>query len=644
MKIKSSFIILCLLFSCFLLSAQQVPSKKNVSLLEKAKTAFKSGDFSKANQFLYKIFSKDKFYAEAHIMQAEIYTVTLHPEKAAFHYNKAINLLPKPAQILYFNLASEELKSAQYKQALEHFNIFLEKGGVWDEELLQELEHGIEICQFAIEAIKNPVAFNPINMGSNVNSEWDEYLAALTADEMELLFTVRLPRSEKTICALCHTEEDIYACYKENGVWQPRYPLASPVNTGHNEGAHTISPDGRYLFYTMCNTDFGYGSCDIYWSKRIANRWSRPRNMGPVVNSASWESLPSIAPDGKTIYFSSNRPGGYGGMDIWKTEMLEEGVFSEPVNLGPTINTKKNDMAPFIHPDGRTLYFASDGRPGMGGIDLYYAVLKDNNTWSEPVNLGYPINTQADDINIFISASGTTAYFASDRPGGYGGLDLYYFTLDEQLRPTPVTYIKGKIQDAVTLQPLEAKIEMFDLNQDKVVTSTTSDPVTGDFLACILTGTNILLNVTHPNYPFYSENFQLEKAYSDLEPFFKNIRLEKADIGTTFILRNIFFDFGNDQLKKESYPELDRLSNYLKNNRNIQIEIGGHTDNIGSDEYNNKLSLDRAKSVYDYLTKRGIDSSRLSFKGYGKTSPIADNDTDEGRAINRRTEFKIISN
>ena len=644
MKIKSILIIFCLIASCFLLSAQQTPSKKNIKLLEKAKTAFKSGDFVKTKQLLAKIFAEDNSYAEAHIMQGEVYTVTLQPEKAAFHYNNAIKLLSNPAPILYFNAAAEELKSAQYGQALEHFSLFLTKGRSWDQELLQETQRGLEICRFAIEAVKNPVAFNPINMGPNVNSERDEYLAALTADEMELIFTVRVPRSEKTICAFCQTEEDFYASHKENGKWQPRYPLAAPINTGYNEGAQAISPDGRYLFYTMCNADGGYGSCDLYWSKRIGNRWSRPRNMGNVVNTSGWESQPSIAPDGKTIYFASNNPKGYGGVDIWKTEMLEEGIFSEPVNLGPVINTKKDDTAPFIHPDGRTLYFASDGRPGMGGKDLYYSVLLENNNWSEPVNLGYPINTQADEINILISASGTTAYFSSDKAGGYGGLDLYYFTLDEQLRPTPVTYIKGKVQDAVTLQPLEAAIEMIDLNHNKVVTSTSSDPVTGDFLACILTGTNILLNVSHPDYPFYSENFQLEKSYSNLEPFLKNIRLEKADIGTTFILRNIFFDFGNDELREESYTELNRLVHYLEKNKNIHIEIGGHTDNIGSDEYNNRLSLGRAKSVYNYLIKKGVDASRLSFKGYGRTTPIADNDTEEGRAINRRTEFKIVLN
>ncbi len=643
MRIRSIFVTLTLLFFCFLLQAQYMPSKKNIKLLDKAKTAFNSRDFNKANQILSKILAEDALYTDANIMQAEVYAVTLQPEKAARYYNNAIRLMKKPASILYFNAASEELKSGQYEKALENFNLFLSQGGASDQDLLQELERNIEICHFAIEAVKNPVGFEPINLGANINSEWDEYLAALTADEMEFIFTVRLPRTEKTICAFCQTEEDFYVSHKADGVWQPRTPLENPINTGYNEGAQAISPDGKYLFYTMCNTDFGYKSCDLYWSKRIGDRWSRSRNFGHPVNSDYWESQPSIGSDGKTIYFASNRQGGFGGIDIWKTEIMEEGVFSEPVNLGPTINTQKDDTAPFIHPDGKTLYFASDGRPGMGGKDLYYAVLLDDGNWTEPINLGYPINTQADEINILISASGTTAYFSSDKEGGFGGLDLYYFTLDEHLRPTPVTYIKGKVQDAFTLQPLEADIEMIDLNSNKVVTSTSSDPVTGDFLAGILTGTNILLNVTHPDYPFYSENFQLDNSYSDLKPFLKNIRLEKADVGNTFILRNIFFDFGETELKKESSVELNNLVDYLNRNKNLQIEIGGHTDAMGTDEFNDALSLNRAKSVYNYLIEKGIDASRLSYKGYGERMPIADNETDEGRALNRRTEFKIIA-
>ena len=247
----------------------------------------------------------------------------------------------------------------------------------------------------------------------------------------------------------------------------------------------------------------------------------------------------------------------------------------------------------------------------------------------------------ADEINIFINASGTVAYIASDKDGGYGGLDLYSFELDDQLRPNPVTYIKGHVKDAFSGEPLAARIEMIDLNTKQLLTSTTSDPQTGSYLACVHTGGNILLNVSHPDYPFYSENFQVEKTYTELSPFLKDISLQPTDVGTVVTLKNVFFDFDKTELKPESFVELDRLVSYLQRNT-VRIEIGGHTDDQGSDEYNDRLSENRAKSVYDYLIQKGIPADRLTYKGYGKQKPVADNGTDEGRAANRRTEFKII--
>ncbi|MCK9339533.1 MAG: OmpA family protein [Bacteroidales bacterium] len=635
-------IVSCMMmFFMFNLSAQDYSNKKVVELCRKATEAMNAKNFEKAENYLKKAIKLDSTFADIYVIQGDIYNFSLKSELAADNYEKAIRYSNKPKPILYFITAEEEVKCARYARAKANYLSYLEK--IDDHSpLLKDVDKGLKICDFAIGAMSNPVAFEPVNMGFNINSDFDEYLPALVADESEIIFTVMRPRDEHTICNFCDMEEDFYASVKIGEEWQPRFLLEYPLNSGYNEGAQCISPDGHYLFFTLCNTDFGNGSCDLYWSKRIGNRWSRPRNFDAPVNTKFWESQPSISPDGKTIYFVSNRPGGVGKMDLWKTEMTDEGVFSVPENLGPTINTEDDDSAPFIHADGRTLYFVSNGHIGMGGRDIFFSTRTDTG-WTKPVNLGYPINSSADEINLLINASGTTAYFSSDKDGGFGGQDLYYFTLDEQLRPTPVTYMKGRVYDDRTKQPLKATIELVDLKDNKVITSTYSDPVTGEFLACILTGTNVLLNVSHPYYPFYSENFQIEANYTEIDPYLKDIPLRRPEIGETFVLRNVFFDFDQSILKDESFVELDKLVDYLNSNTNIKIELGGHTDNQGSVEYNRILSLERAKAVYNYLINKGISANRLTFEGYGMSKPIATNDTEPGKALNRRTEFKIVS-
>lgn len=639
---KKGFLLLMIILGLSLgLSMAQSANKKATSFYQKAQDALNEHQFEKAQNFLNKALELDPNYADAYVLQGDLYNFQSNSVGAVANYNKALNINPNQKPILYYIIAVEELKCGLYQDAYNHLLVFQEKEKN-PAPILKEFEKAMETALFGKEAIKYPLHFNPVNMGANINSEHDEYLAALTADEQEIIFTVRRPRTESTICVFCQTEEDFYVSKRVNNSWEPRTPMGAPIKSGYNEGAQCISPDGRYLFYTLCNTDYGMGSCDLYWAKRIGDRWSRPHNFGAPVNSKYWESQPSIAPDGRTIIFASNRPDGYGGVDLWKTTMTEEGVFSEPENLGPVINTRGDDTAPFIHSDGKTLYFCSDGRPGMGGKDIYYSVMLSDSTWSEPVNMGYPLNTPADEINISINAAGNTGYIASDKEGGFGGLDLYSFTLDEKLRPTPVTYLKGRVIDAFTKKPVEANIELIDLTQNKLLTSTNSDPETGEFLACILTGTNVLLNVSNPLYPFYSENFQIDKEASEIEPYLKDIQLHKADVGKTYILQNIFFDFDKSELQPASYTELNLLVDYLKRNHDISIEIGGHTDNQGSEEYNQHLSLARAKAVYDYLLSKGIETSQVSYKGYGETQPIADNNTEEGRATNRRTEFKII--
>ena len=640
-KVISYYIYTILFFCIFSFPVSAQKSTKVAALCSKAEQCINNHDFDKALSLLKQAQQKDPAYPDIYIMFGDIYNFTLQSDSAVKCYNKAIELLVNPDPMLYFIAANEGAKCAQYEDALRNYELFMQKGVQYNE-VFADAQKGIANCRFGIEAMQHPVLFKPENLGESINSEWDESLASITADDAQLIFTVNRPKDKNTVCAFCMNEEDLYYSIRDlNGNWKKREAVGAPIKTGYNEGAQSISPDGNYLLYTMCDADFGMGSCDLYLSKRMGSKWSRPRNFGAPVNSHGWESQPSMAPDGRTIYFVSSRPGGFGKKDIWKTTMTSEGKFTAPENLGPIINTPEDDAAPFIHTDGRTLYFASNGRVGMGGYDLYYATLQPDGSWSEPRNLGYPINTSADEINIFINARGTIAYMASDKEGGFGGLDLYSFELDDNLRPNPVTYIKGIVTDAATGNPLEATIEMVDLNTKQVVTLTQSDAETGEYLACIQTGSNIMLNVSNPLYPFYSENFQIEKSYSELSPYSKNIQLQRADIGTVVVLKNIFFDFNQSELKPESYVELDKLVEYLSHNR-VNIEIGGHTDNQGSDEYNDRLSFSRAKAVYDYLVGKQIDPARLSYHGYGKRKPIADNSTESGRAENRRTEFRII--
>jgi outer membrane protein OmpA-like peptidoglycan-associated protein len=337
--------------------------------------------------------------------------------------------------------AEKEMVQHKYEKAFSIWNKCLQKSDIRTRPYIQ---WKIYQCKFGIKAMQYPTNMIPINLGANVNSEWDEYHPSVSGLGKEMLFTVRRPRDEYTVCKHCQQEEDIYSSLQQNGIWQPRTKLDKPVNTGYNEGAQCISPDGNYLFFTICNAEFGYGGCDIYWSKREGGSWSEPKNCGSKVNTKYWESQPSIAADGRTIYFTSNRPGGQGGMDIWKTEMISEGVFSDPINLGEVINTPYDELSPFIHFDQKTLYFSSDGHLGMGGKDLFYAKLQPGGSWGTPVNLGYPINSYQDETGIFINAQGNVAYFASDRAGGFGGLDIYCFELDESLRPEPVLFIAEK--------------------------------------------------------------------------------------------------------------------------------------------------------------------------------------------------------
>jgi len=645
---KAKFFILAvfLIFSCTISFAQFNYSTKNqkaIKLFDKAMEYFQSRDMVNCESNLLKAIKEDDQFLEAHMLLANIYEEQKFVEKAIKYYENVIDIDPEFFEGVYYNIGNCEFSIGKYDEAKTHLEKFLTYSGQ-DPKIVKRSQFLYKCSKFAINAMKNPIPFKPVNLGDSVNTENNEYSPSLTIDEQTLVITVLRPRDEYTIHSSAK-EEDFYMSVKRgDSLWSKARRIGSPLNSHGNEGAQSISPDGKTLFFTICNRSDGVGSCDLYISQIQKTGWSTPVNMGIKVNSGAWDSQPSISPDGNTLYFASARGGGKGVMDIWKTTKSDNGTWSSPVNLGDSINTEFSEMSPFIHSDGKTLYFTSNGHPGMGGLDIFYSKLKDDGQWSTPKNLGYPINTFNDEGYLIVNARGNKAYFSSDKYGGQGGMDIYSFDLYEEARPTAVTYMKGTVYNSKTKKRIDAKFELIDLSNSQVIVQSFSDPLTGEFLVSLPTDRNYALNVSKEGYLFYSENFELKGDHSKLKPFIKDIHMQPIETGGVVVLKNIFFDFDKFDLKPESQIELNRLVDLLNQNKTMKIEIGGHTDNKGTAEYNQKLSENRARSVYEYLINKGIDKNRLSYKGYGLTKPLESNDTEEGRAINRRTEFKVMGN
>lgn len=581
---------------------------------------------------LRKAIETDAQFIEAHALLADVMRQRrFDPLLVIEEYKKVLALNPDFNRAVYINLAEVELSQGKYADALQHIQKYLTYASIAPKDKARA-EKLAKDCRFSIHALTHPVPFNPINVGAAVNTTADEYSPVVTADEKTIIFTRQI-----------NANEDFYHSTKAaDSVWQKATYLSPRINTPNfNEGSEAISPDGKYLFFTGCNRPDGMGRCDIYVVQKRGDDWDKPFNLGSPVNTSGWESQPSISPDGGTLYFVSNRAGGYGGYDIWKSRLSAKG-WGPPENLGPAVNTSYNEQSPFIHPDDSTLYFCSDGWPGMGGQDLFVSRLSKDGKWQEPENLGYPINSNGNETGLSLTANGDYAFFSSNKLEGMGGFDIYTFKMPQNLKPKPVTYVKGYVFNAKTKTPLEAAVEIIALQDNKPVYQNYSSATQGDFLATITSDRNYGLNISKEGYLFYSENFSLVGYKSD-KPFNIQVFLQPIEIGNKVVLRNIFFDTNKFDLKAESRSELQELVNFLAYNPSIKIEISGHTDNVGNDELNQTLSENRAKAVYQFLIASKVDAARLQFKGYGKSQPIAPNDNEDGRSQNRRTEFKIIA-
>lgn len=591
-------------------------------------------------------------------------------KKSLTFLKKAYELKNNVADDILFLLAKAQHLNLEFDEAIKNYTKY--KNLLAPKELQEkrkEIDKYIQECNVGKELVKNPIRVWIDNVGDAINSSYPDYSPLISADESMMIFTSR--RDNTTGGGKDQNDqkyfEDIYVSYKnDNNKWQPATNIGKPLNTDKNDATIGLSSDGQELFI--------FKEGDIYKCILKGTEWESPKALPKTINTPAREADGSFSYNGKTMYFASEREDKtFGGMDLYMSNMGEKGKWEEATNMGSVLNTEFDERSVFMHPDGRTMYFSSNGHNTMGGFDIFSTTLNDDGTWSEPVNLGYPVNTPDNDLFFVISASGKHGYYSSAKEGGLGDHDIYMITFrgpekpgiqsnednliasiaepisetviqeTVEIKTMRLTILKGTVKDAISLNPIEADIEIVDNSKNAVISTFKSNSATGKFLVSLPSGKNYGIAVKAEGYLFHSENFDIPEA-TNYQEVSKEIMLNKLAVGSKIVLKNIFFDYAKATLRSESFPELERVYKLLTDFPNLKIEISGHTDNLGSLQLNVKLSESRAKAVVDYLIKLGISASRLEFKGYAYLQPIATNDTEEGRQENRRVEFKVLSN
>ena len=633
--------LFCLLF-LFAFPASvssQIVTKDEVK--GKAAEYYQRGDFdfqymklAAADSFLRMAVKEKDNFIDAWILLGRLNSEgTKNYKAAAVAYEKVKLLKADYDPSVTFNLGLCYMNLGDYSKAKSNFTQFLDVPKIPAEQRLLS-EQMLKDCDFAFEAMKHPVDFKPVNLGSGVNTTDDESMPSLTIDGKYLYFTRHYGSG-------AFQDEDIYMSLHTSAGWSQATSIGSAINTEqYVEGAQNISPSGKYLFFTSSDRPDGLGRADIYMARKVGDQWERANNIGAPINTPGYETQPCISADGKDLYYAGIRADGYGGTDIWVSHLNPDGTWGKPQNLGANINTAYDEMRPFIHPDGQTLYFSSRGHEGMGNFDIFMSRKQPDGTWGKAVNLGYPINTPGDELGIFITADGATAYYASEQKDTKGQMDIYSFELPEPLRPNYTSYIKCAVYDIESKESIQTNVQVYDLETGKLFLTLSGDKVNGVFLSALPAGKNYAVEVLKDGYLPYSANISLKGA-KEGAPVDASVPLRKIKVGEAVILNNVFFESDKYELKPESASELSMMIKLLDKNPTLKIEIGGHTDNSGTEELNKKLSENRAKSVYDYLVAHGVAAERLSYKGYAATKPVADNNSPEGKAKNRRTEFIV---
>lgn len=608
-------------------------NKKAQQLNEEAYEAAQEGNYTGAITLLDKALQADPKFLDAILSKAGIYGNLKNYPLSVKEYENAFKLDAQYSDVYLLPYSISLAGTGNFSKALEAVNKFLQNPTL-NAQSKKAGNFRKSTYKFALDyAVLHPEAAAapaPQNLGDSINTIHLEYFPSLTIDGKSMVFTRRI-----------NSDEDFYVSNFINGSWSKARPIEGRVNTNLNEGAQNISQDGEWLVFTGCNYPEGLGSCDLYISyKTKSGKWTEPQNLPGVINSEFWESSPCLSPDKRDLYFSSNRTGGFGGKDIWVSHQNANGRWTEPVNLGPVINTSSDEGCPFIHADNQTLYFNSNGHAGYGATDLFLSRKKDDFNWSTPQNLGYPINTIDDEGSLIVASNGKTAYYASDGADTKGGLDIYSYQLPDSSRAAKTLWVNGKVFDKKTGEGLPSLVELFEVNSSRMVSRLQTDE-NGHYLITLPVGKDYVLNVNRKNYLFYSDHFSLPSNQVDTS-FYVDIPLQPIETGASIVLKNIFFDSKKWELKPGSQTELNKVVQLLNDNPALKIEITGHTDNIGNPADNLILSENRAKSVVKFLIANGIAPGRLMSKGYGETRPIAPNNSEENRAQNRRTELKVL--
>jgi len=638
-----TFVYTILLVSCQFFIANSLnaqvsnPAKINpraVKLYNEGMEKTSESRYDDAISYFLQAIYLDSTYIDAYLSLAGVYGETKKNDLAVEYYDKAIRKDTAATKVFKLTLAINLAGMGNFTRALDVVNEYLSNPKL-GEASRKAGEFRKRCFEFAVAQEKKNAGRNyqfvPKNLGDKINSPVSEYFPCLSIDGKELFFTRKVRGFD----------EDFFSAQWDGKDWIKAAPLGGNVNTDENEGAQMISQDGEWLVFAASNRKDGWGGFDIYISYRTPQGWSEAINLGGKINTDQWESQPCLSPDKRDLYFASRRFGGYGGSDIYVSHLRLDGTWSDPENLGPTINTKGDDQCPFIHADNQTLFFTSDGMLGYGETDLYFSRKGPKGDWSVPENLGYPINTIYDEGTLFIAADAKTAYYASDRTDGKGGMDIYSFELPENIRPDKTLWVKGQVFDKKTSKGLPSAVELIDMNTKQMISKVQTDEK-GNYLITLPVGKDYAFNVNRKGYLFYSDNFFLVNHSPD-STYEKNIPLQPIEANASVVLKNVFFDVNKFDLKPESEAELDIVVQLMNDNPSVKIQIGGHTDNVGKPADNLTLSNNRAKSVVTYLISKGIPTARLSAKGFGETQPVADNKTEDGKALNRRTEMKVIS-